>query len=96
MSTADDNTDPLYRLLETDHDLILPSRTPITLYVTSDDVIHSFTVPSLYIKVDACPGRLNALTFAATQEGRFVGQCSELCGVNHAFMPIVVQIVDIT
>ena len=95
MTSGEGEMDVLYRLLETDHDLVLPSRTPITLYVTSDDVIHSFTVPTLYIKVDACPGRLNALTFATVQEGRFVGQCSELCGVNHAFMPIVVQIVDI-
>jgi len=78
------------RLLETDEALILDAATPTVLLVTSMDVLHSFAVPSLGIKVDACPGRLNQVPFTVDSDfkGTLYGQCSELCGVNHGFMPI--------
>lgn len=78
------------RLLETDEALILDARVPTVLLVTSMDVLHSFSVPSLGLKVDACPGRLNQVPFAVDPDfvGTLYGQCSELCGVNHGFMPI--------
>ena len=79
------------RLLEVDHRLVIPSLTHIKVLVTSADVIHSWAIPSLGIKVDACPGRLNAITMFVKKSGVFYGQCSEICGVNHAFMPIVIQ-----
>lgn len=82
------------RLLEVDHRLVVPSLTHIKLLVTSSDVIHSWAVPSLGIKIDACPGRLNAITLFIKKNGIFYGQCSEICGVNHAFMPIVVQAIN--
>jgi cytochrome c oxidase subunit 2 len=81
-----------FRLLETDRRLPLPSRTHIRLLVTSTDVLHSWAVPSFGIKVDACPGRLTqASLYIKRHEGTFYGQCSEICGVNHGFMPIVVM-----
>lgn len=76
------------RLLETTHPLVLPKFTHIRFLVTSDDVIHSWAVPSLGIKIDAVPGRLNQVHTLIKKSGVFYGQCSELCGVNHAFMPI--------
>jgi cytochrome c oxidase subunit 2 len=78
------------RLLTVDHSLYLPVETNIRLLITSRDVIHSFAVPSLGLKVDAVPGRLNQLNTFINRSGIFYGQCSELCGVNHAFMPIEV------
>jgi cytochrome c oxidase subunit 2 len=82
------------RLLTVDHPLFLPVETNIRLLITSKDVIHSFAVPSLGLKVDAVPGRLNQLSCYINRTGIFYGQCSELCGVNHAFMPIeIVSIV---
>ena len=78
------------RLLEVDNSLHLPVGVPIRLLITSADVIHSWAVPSLGIKVDAIPGRLNEVYFVIFREGEFYGQCSELCGVNHGFMPIKV------
>lgn len=79
------------RLLEVDNRLLLPVDTQIRLLVTATDVIHSWAVPSLGIKMDACPGRLNQVALKLLRPGLFYGQCSELCGVNHSFMPIVVQ-----
>jgi cytochrome c oxidase subunit 2 len=79
------------RLLEVDNILSLPVGVPIHLLVTGNDVIHSWSLPSAGIKVDAVPGRINHVCFTITRPGRFFGQCSELCGVNHGFMPIVVQ-----
>lgn len=79
-----------YRLLEVDNRVVLPLRQRVRFLVTSEDVIHSWAVPSLGIKVDACPGRLNQTSIYIKREGIFYGQCSEICGVNHAFMPIVV------
>lgn len=82
------------RLLEVDNRLVLPVNTHIRLMVTSVDVIHSWAVPSLGIKVDGIPGRLNQTALYIKRPGVFYGQCSELCGVNHGFMPIVVEAVD--
>jgi len=78
------------RLLEVDNRLVLPTDTSIRLLVTSYDVLHSWAVPSLGIKMDACPGRLNQVALNIKREGTFYGQCSEICGINHGFMPIVV------
>lgn len=78
------------RLLTVDASLILPVNTYIRLLITSDDVLHSWAVPSLGIKMDAVPGRLNQVLFIITKEGTYYGQCSEICGVNHSFMPISV------
>lgn len=83
------------RLLEVDNSVVLPSLTHIRVLVTSEDVLHSWRVPSLGVKVDAVPGRLNQLSVYARREGVFYGQCSELCGVNHGFMPISVRIVSL-
>ena len=83
---------PFYRLLSVDNTAKIPSKTHIRLLITSADVLHSWSVPSLGIKVDACPGRLNqAATFLNRLGVRHYGQCSELCGVNHGFMPVVLE-----
>ena len=79
------------RLLEVDNRLNLPIKTHISVIVTASDVLHCWAVPSLGIKVDACPGRLNQTSTFIKREGTFFGQCSEICGVNHGFMPIVVD-----
>lgn len=83
------------RLLEVDSDLVVPTNTHVRVIVTSADVIHCFAVPSLGVKIDAMPGRLNQTGFLASREGTFYGQCSEICGANHAFMPICVRAVDL-
>ena len=79
-----------FRLLETNKRVILPTNTHLRLLVSAADVLHSWTIPSFGIKVDACPGRLNQLNLFIKRVGVFFGQCSEICGVNHGFMPIVV------
>jgi len=79
------------RLLEVDNRLLLPVKTHISVIVTATDVLHCWAVPSLGVKVDACPGRLNQTSMFIKREGTFYGQCSEICGVNHGFMPIVVD-----
>jgi len=83
----------MLRLLEVDNQVSLPVNNHIRLLVTAADVLHSWAVPSFGVKVDACPGRLNQGSVYITQEGRYFGQCSEICGVNHGFMPIVVNAV---
>jgi cytochrome c oxidase subunit 2 len=82
------------RLLEVDKALFLPFRVPVDIVITSVDVIHSWAVPSLGVKVDAVPGRLNHIGIFIERKGVFFGQCSELCGVNHGFMPIKVVAVS--
>ena len=79
------------RLLEVDNRLVLPTNTTIRFLVSSSDVLHSFAMPELGFKVDAVPGRLNQILVFINRPGIFYGQCSELCGANHAFMPIVIQ-----
>lgn len=78
-------------LLAADNRLVLPAGQPIKLIITAADVIHSFAVPSLWVKMDAVPGRLNETTFTIEKPGVYYGQCSELCGVKHGFMPIAIE-----
>lgn len=85
-----------FRLLEVDNRVILPYLTQIRLLVTAADVIHSWTIPSLGIKADAIPGRLNQLNVFFNRPGIFYGQCSEICGANHSFMPIRVEAINPT
>ena len=82
------------RLLSVDNDLVVPVNKVVRVQVTGSDVIHSFAVPSFGIKIDAIPGRLNETWFKATKEGIYYGQCSELCGKNHAYMPIALRVVS--
>ena len=82
------------RLLTVDNELVVPVNKVIHVLVTGADVIHSFAVPSFGIKIDAVPGRINDTWFKATSEGTFHGQCSELCGKDHAFMPITVRAIS--
>lgn len=84
-----------FRLLEVDNKLIIPVDCHIRFIVTGSDVLHSFAVPSLGIKLDAVPGRLNQVSILAERTGTFYGQCSEICGVLHGFMPIAVEAVSI-
>ncbi len=82
---------PKYRLLSVDNALNLPVEKVLRTLVTSTDVLHSWAVPRLGVKIDACPGRLNQVNFVINHVGVYYGQCSEICGVNHGFMPIVVN-----
>jgi cytochrome c oxidase subunit II len=82
------------RLLGVDNELVVPVNKVVRVEVTGADVIHSFAVPAFGIKIDAIPGRLNETWFKATKIGMFYGQCSELCGKDHAFMPIAVRVVS--
>lgn len=83
-----------FRLLEVDNQVVLPIYTHIRLLVTATDVLHSWAVPSLGVKIDCVPGRLNQVSLFIKKEGLYFGQCSELCGVNHGFMPIAVKAVE--
>ncbi|NLU09324.1 MAG: hypothetical protein GXW91_14165 [Clostridiales bacterium] len=85
----------LLRLLDTDTSIVVPVDTHVRFVVTANDVIHCFTIPSLGIKVDATPGRLNQVSALIQRTGVFYGQCSELCGINHALMPIKLECVPI-
>ena len=82
------------RLLAVDNEMVVPVNKVVRMQVIGADVIHSFAVPSFGIKIDAVPGRLNETWFKATREGIYYGQCSELCGKDHAFMPIAVRVVS--
>jgi cytochrome c oxidase subunit 2 len=84
-----------FRLLEVDNQVVLPTQTHIRVIVTAADVLHSWSVNSLGVKVDAVPGRLNQTAIFIKREGTYYGQCSEICGVNHGFMPIVVKAVSV-
>ena len=83
------------RLLEVDNRVVLPINTHIRVLMTASDVIHSWAIPSIGVKCDAMPGRLNQISMFINREGVFYGQCSEICGVNHGFMPIVVEAVKL-
>nr|YP_010610453.1 cytochrome c oxidase subunit II [Opimothrips tubulatus]WAO28720.1 cytochrome c oxidase subunit II [Opimothrips tubulatus] len=83
-----------WRLLECDTRVTLPFETEIRLLVSSQDVIHSFSIPSLSLKVDAIPGRLNWVSIFVKRPGTYYGQCSEICGVGHAFMPISLDFIN--
>lgn len=80
-------------LLEVTNRAVLPTNVVVRVLVTSADVLHSFAVPSLGMKLDAVPGRINAWSLNITRPGVYTGQCSEICGVNHAFMPVVIEAV---
>ena len=83
-----------FRLLEVDHRVVVPMGVEVRMLITSADVIHAWTIPSLGVKVDAVPGRLNQLGFISNRPGVFYGQCSEICGSNHSFIPISLEVVD--
>nr|YP_009112546.1 cytochrome c oxidase subunit II [Nephrops norvegicus]CEK40196.1 cytochrome c oxidase subunit 2 [Nephrops norvegicus] len=85
-----------FRLLDVDNRTVLPMNTQVRMLVTAADVIHSWTVPALGVKADAIPGRLNQISFLINRPGLFFGQCSEICGANHSFMPIVVESVSVS
>jgi cytochrome c oxidase subunit II len=82
------------RLLAVDNEVVVPVNKTVRVQVTAADVIHAFAVPSFGVKIDAVPGRLNETWFKATKEGVYYGQCSELCGKDHAYMPITVRVVS--
>nr|YP_009689684.1 cytochrome c oxidase subunit 2 [Trichoprosopon pallidiventer]QEE94426.1 cytochrome c oxidase subunit 2 [Trichoprosopon pallidiventer] len=84
-----------FRLLDVDNRIILPFNNQIRILVTASDVLHSWTIPSMGIKIDATPGRLNQTNFLMNQPGLFFGQCSEICGANHSFMPIVIESISL-
>ena len=83
------------RLLEVDNRIVLPVDTHVRMIITAADVLHCWAMPSFGVKMDACPGRLNQTSIFIKREGTYYGQCSEICGVNHGFMPIVVDAVSL-
>nr|QVT11301.1 cytochrome c oxidase subunit 2 [Eleutheronema rhadinum] len=95
MIPTQDLTPGQFRLLDADHRMVIPANSPVRILVTAEDVLHSWAVPTLGIKMDAVPGRLNQTTFTSTRPGVFYGQCSEICGANHSFMPVVVEAVPL-
>uniref|UniRef100_UPI003001ABD5 cytochrome c oxidase subunit II n=1 Tax=Thailocyba longilobula TaxID=3019674 RepID=UPI003001ABD5 len=84
-----------FRLLETDNKIVIPFNNQTRMLMTSSDVIHSWTIPTLGIKIDASPGRINQGNMITNRPGLFYGQCSEICGANHSFMPIMIESIDI-
>nr|YP_008144613.1 cytochrome c oxidase subunit II [Epinephelus trimaculatus]YP_008593772.1 cytochrome c oxidase subunit II [Epinephelus merra]YP_010138735.1 cytochrome c oxidase subunit II [Epinephelus tauvina]YP_010463386.1 cytochrome c oxidase subunit II [Epinephelus hexagonatus]AGI78294.1 cytochrome c oxidase subunit II [Epinephelus trimaculatus]AGN72524.1 cytochrome c oxidase subunit II [Epinephelus trimaculatus]QQJ94243.1 cytochrome c oxidase subunit II [Epinephelus tauvina]UUK29362.1 cytochrome c oxi len=95
MIPTQDLTPGQFRLLEADHRMVVPLDSPVRVLVSAEDVLHSWTVPALGVKMDAVPGRLNQTAFITSRPGVFYGQCSEICGANHSFMPIVVEVVPL-
>lgn len=95
MVSTDNLVKGSFRLLEVDNRVVLPVNTHIRLLITAADVLHCWAIPSFGIKVDACPGRLSQASLFIKREGVYYGQCSEICGVNHGFMPIVVKGVSV-
>ena len=92
---ASDELEPgQIRLLSVDNQIVVPVGKVVRVQVTADDVLHAWAVPAFGVKIDAVPGRLNEVWFKAERTGTFYGQCSELCGVNHGFMPIRVDVVS--
>lgn len=89
-----DLSNNLFRLLNSDNHLIVPIETYLRIVVSSFDVIHSWTIPSIRVKMDAIPGRLNQSSFIIKRFGLLYGQCSEICGANHRFIPIVIEIIN--
>jgi cytochrome c oxidase subunit 2 len=93
-STLNDKATPELRLLDTDTHILVPVNTKVRLLTTAEDVIHSWAMPSFGVKLDAVPGRINETWFEVLREGTYYGQCSELCGNGHGYMPIVVEAVS--
>nr|QPN49075.1 cytochrome c oxidase subunit II [Lycorma delicatula]QPN49088.1 cytochrome c oxidase subunit II [Lycorma delicatula]QPN49101.1 cytochrome c oxidase subunit II [Lycorma delicatula]QPN49114.1 cytochrome c oxidase subunit II [Lycorma delicatula]QPN49127.1 cytochrome c oxidase subunit II [Lycorma delicatula] len=85
---------PSFRLIEVDNRMVIPFSTQIRMIVSSSDVIHSWTIPSMGVKMDAIPGRLNQISLMTKNPGVFFGQCSEICGMNHSFMPITMESIN--
>nr|YP_010540348.1 cytochrome c oxidase subunit II [Singapora shinshana]UYF20490.1 cytochrome c oxidase subunit II [Singapora shinshana] len=96
MKSTNDLTSNEFRLLDTDNHLVLPFNTQTRMLMTSSDVIHSWTIPVLGLKVDASPGRINQGNIEMKRPGIFFGQCSEICGANHSFMPIVLESINLS
>jgi len=92
--TQSSNNLNLRRLIDVDSRLVLPLNSQIRTLISAADVLHSWTIPSIGIKVDAIPGRLNQLNFVGTRPGVFFGQCSEICGANHSFIPIRAEFIQ--
>nr|QSX43085.1 cytochrome c oxidase subunit 2 [Brachionus manjavacas]QSX43097.1 cytochrome c oxidase subunit 2 [Brachionus manjavacas] len=92
----DKSDSPLYHALDVDNRLVLPTNANILFLITSADVLHSWAIPTLGIKADAVPGRLNYLSTLTPYSGVYYGQCSEICGSNHSFMPIVLEFVPMS
>nr|YP_009312038.1 cytochrome c oxidase subunit II [Folifer brevifilis]BAV71305.1 cytochrome c oxidase subunit II [Folifer brevifilis] len=95
MVPTQDLTPGQFRLLETDHRMVIPMKSPIRILVSAEDVLHSWAVPSMGVKMDAVPGRLNQTALLCSRPGVYYGQCSEICGANHSFMPIVIETVPL-
>nr|YP_009250508.1 cytochrome c oxidase subunit II [Coptotermes remotus]AMX22759.1 cytochrome c oxidase subunit 2 [Coptotermes remotus] len=91
MIPQEEQQESTFRLLDTDNRIVLPMNSPIRMIVTAADVLHSWTIPSLGVKTDATPGRLNQTSFSISRPGILYGQCSEICGANHSFMPITIE-----
>nr|AZL93401.1 cytochrome c oxidase subunit 2 [Habroteleia persimilis] len=91
LNTLNNNS---FRLLEVDNRLIIPTQIKIRILSTSNDVIHSFTIPSMGFKIDSIPGRMNQTTMFSNYPGIFFGQCSEICGINHSLMPIMMETIS--
>nr|YP_010582950.1 cytochrome c oxidase subunit II [Typhlocyba choui]UGN61396.1 cytochrome c oxidase subunit II [Typhlocyba choui] len=94
MKPSNDIENKEFRLMETDNKLVLPNNTQARILMTSYDVIHSWTIPVLGLKVDATPGRINQGNMNINRPGLFYGQCSEICGANHSFMPIMLETIN--
>nr|YP_010583041.1 cytochrome c oxidase subunit II [Eurhadina cuii]UGN61487.1 cytochrome c oxidase subunit II [Eurhadina cuii] len=94
MKPSNEISDSQFRLLETDNKIIVPYNTQTRMLISSTDVLHSWTIPSLGIKVDASPGRINQGNMIMKRPGLFYGQCSEICGANHSFMPILMESIN--
>jgi len=95
-SYVDPYTIPNFRLLDVDNRLNLPVNIKIRLILSSYDVLHAWTLPSAAIKIDAVPGRLNQFSIYFYKQGLFFGECSEICGINHRFIPITIEILKNT
>nr|YP_001974660.1 cytochrome c oxidase subunit II [Amerotyphlops reticulatus]ACD85888.1 cytochrome c oxidase subunit II [Amerotyphlops reticulatus] len=96
MTQTNDLPQGSFRLLEVDNRMVIPAHTQTRILVSVEDVLHSWAIPSLGIKADAIPGRLNQVLMFPSRNGLFFGQCSEICGINHSFMPIVIESLPIS
>nr|QGX04671.1 cytochrome c oxidase subunit II [Undinula vulgaris] len=94
MVPTNDLESSMFRLLDVDNRTVVPFNVHVRMLISSADVLHAWTVPSLGVKADAVPGRLNQVKFVSQRPGIFFGQCSEICGANHSFMPIVMEIIN--
>lgn len=92
-SVIDHNQTKFLRLLTVDNSLVVPFNRSTKFLITSVDVLHSWAIPSMGVKIDACPGRINSVSVRPTRLGVFYGQCSEICGIGHSYMPIVLETV---